>query len=445
MTTREFGVPPEARDSNGYNAERTPLRPTEVVGIVAVWAFFAVLTIATASLDPRGGGPRPGPHIPGMATRLFVNPAAWAMVTIVGLWLTTRFPIAGRTWRRRVVLLLLAGVLVANLSDLGSDAAWDAIMRPTIARDSQGRRPTRFAPGPRNFTWLDDLAVYIAALGMGAARGYVLRNRARRDAARAREAGLRTESAHHEARAAELHAQLADARLEALRRQLDPHFLFNTLHSISALVERDPRGVRRMVGQLSDLLRRSMDDTAAPEIPLREELALLELYVDIMRIRFGDELTVEMHIDPQALDAMVPNMLLQPLVENAIKHGVEQRAQGGLVEISAALDGSWLVLRVLDNGEGTPPKRWSMPGSPPGDADGARLGVGLRNTTARLAQLHGAEYRFTLEPSANGGTTVEVRLPYGAPARSAALDRSVPAMATPVRSLDARGELPDVG
>ena len=220
---------------------------------------------------------------------------------------------------------------------------------------------------------------------------------------------------------------------------------FNTLHSIAALVERDPRGVRRMVGQLSELLRRGMDAAAAPEIPLRDELALPERYVDIMRVRFGDELTVEMNIAPEALDVMVPNMLLQPLVENAMKHGVEQRAQGGLVEVAAALDGLWLVLRVLDSGEGPPPKRWSMSGAPPGDADRARLGVGLRNTTARLAQLHGAEYRFTLEPSVNGGTTVELRLPHRAPARSVAMELSIAAGAAAMQPLDARGEVPGDG
>lgn len=174
-----------------------------------------------------------------------------------------------------------------------------------------------------------------------------------------------------------------------------------------------------MVGQLSDLLRHSMDDTVAPEIPLREELAMLERYVDIMRVRFGDELAVELNIDPRALDAMVPNMLLQPLVENAIKHGVEERAHGGLVEIDAAIDGTALVLHVRDNGEGIPPQRWSMPNADDADAIHARLGVGLRNTTARLAQLYGAEFRFTLGPSEGGGTMVEVRLPHSGAGRAA--------------------------
>jgi sensor histidine kinase YesM len=178
-----------------------------------------------------------------------------------------------------------------------------------------------------------------------------------------------------------------------------------------------------MVGQLSDLLRHSMDDAAAPEIPLRQELALLERYVDIMRVRFADQLAVETRVDPQALDALVPNMVLQPLVENAIKHGVEQRADGGRVEIDAALEGDTLVLRVRDNGP-VPPQRLSMPAvaSPADAASDVRVGLGLRNTAARLAQLYGAEYRLTLGPGPDGGAMAEIRLPHRT--RAGVVDKS---------------------
>lgn len=393
--------------------ERLPLRRVELLAVPVFWAFFALLTVATTSLDPHGG-PRPGEHPHGAATRLLVNPVVWVVVTTIGLWLSTRFSLNGPAWRRRLFFLVLLGVPVANVSDVVSDAIWDAIIQPGAVASGGHGSPRRLRPGPGNLTWLDDLAVYLAALGAGAARGYVLRTRARRQAARRREAELEAKSARHEAHAAELHAQLSDARLESLRRQLDPHFLFNTLHSVSALVERDPRGVRRMIGQLSELLRHSMDDASAPEIPLAQELALLERYVDIMRVRFGDELEVEMRVNPDALHALVPNMILQPLVENAIKHGVEQRAQGGRVEVEATLDGRSLVLHVRDNGEGVPPRHWSMPGidTPVDVVSGARVGVGLRNTSSRLAQLYGSEYRLTLSPGATGGATVEVRLPY---------------------------------
>ena len=162
-----------------------------------------------------------------------------------------------------------------------------------------------------------------------------------------------------------------------------------------------------------------MDGSSAPEISLREELDLLGRYVDIMRVRFADQLTVEMHVDPRALDGLVPNMILQPLVENAIKHGVEQRADGGCVEIEAELDGTVLVLRVRDNGP-VPAQSMSLPAAdtPTNLASGRRVGVGIQNTAARLAQLHGAEYRFALGPAPEGGTLVEIRLPYRKRARA---------------------------
>lgn len=132
-----------------------------------------------------------------------------------------------------------------------------------------------------------------------------------------------------------------------------------------------------------------------------------------MRVRFADQLAVETRVDPRALDGLVPNMILQPLVENAIKHGVEQRADGGRVEIEAELDGKVLVLRVRDNGP-VPPQSMSLPAvdTPTNVAGGGRVGVGIQNTTARLAQLYGAEYRFVLGPDPEGGTLVEIRLPY---------------------------------
>jgi two-component system, LytTR family, sensor kinase len=284
------------------------------------------------------------------------------------------------------------------VSDGLSDALWDAL----APAGSDGGR--RFRPSLRNLSWLDDFGVVVAALAAAVSRSYVLRARVREDGMRRREAILEARAARMRADGAQLEAQLAEARLDALRRQLDPHFLFNTLNAVSALVERDPRGVRRMIEQLGDLLRHSMDDATAPEIPLGQELALLERYVDIMRVRFDDQLDVVIRADPRALDALVPNLILQPLVENAIRHGVEQRAGGGRVEVEAALDGDALVLRVRDDGPGPAPHE--------GVGAAAGGGVGLRNTAARLAHLYGARHRLTLVADPRGGTLAEVRVPH---------------------------------
>ncbi len=193
------------------------------------------------------------------------------------------------------------------------------------------------------------------------------------------------------------------AHLGALRRQLDPHFLFNTLNAISSLVERDPKGTRRMIARLGELLRFSLEGADAPEIPLRQELELVRRYLDIMQVRLQGRLAVEIDADARTLDLLVPSMILQPLVENAIKHGIEHLSHTGQVRIETRLDGEALVLRVQDNGPGV--------GGPAGDEETARPGVGLRNTIARLEQLHGAAGRFRLVPHDSGGMMAEVHIP----------------------------------
>lgn len=387
--------------------DAAPLRAVELVLIAVVWSFYGAMNVATEVLDRRWGTPAGADSV--LLLQLFVNPAVWTLLTALVLWVSRRASLDRAFWRRRAALIVIAGVLVANVSDLVSDAIWDALAPAhALADGARGGPPQRFRPGFDNFSWLDDLAVFLSALGVATARGFVLRERARREEARRREADLEAQSARMQADAAQLQAQLAEARLDALRRQLDPHFLFNTLNAVSAFVERDPAGVRRMIGQLSDLLRHSMDDASSPEIPLRRELELLERYVDIMRVRFEGQLEVAFRVDPATLDALVPNLILQPTVENAIRHGVEQRADGGRVEVRAVVEGNALVLRVRDNGPGT--TAWSA-AAVQASAGGQR-GVGLRNTAARLAALYGANQRFTVGPDPAGGTLAEVRLPY---------------------------------
>ncbi len=186
-----------------------------------------------------------------------------------------------------------------------------------------------------------------------------------------------------------------------LRTQLDPHFLFNTLHAVSALVERDPRGVRRMIARLSELLRTTLEGGREQEVPLREELRFLDGYLDIMRVRFQGQLAVDMQIEPGLGEALVPNFVLQPLVENAIRHGTSKNEDAGAITIGARRDGETLVLTVLDNGPTAPDA------APP-----AVEGIGLRNTRERLAQLYGDAQSLALAPRETGGMSVEVRLPY---------------------------------
>jgi two-component system, LytTR family, sensor kinase len=201
-----------------------------------------------------------------------------------------------------------------------------------------------------------------------------------------------------DALSAELQARLSDAQLRALRAQLNPHFLFNTLNAAAALVHRDPGAADAMLTTLGELLRHTLCSEPEHESTLREELALLERYLSIMRIRFAGRVDVALDVDPGLLDTLVPTFVLQPLVENAFEHGVARLQSIGQVTIGAAADGDGLVLSVRDNGPG------------PRSAGAAR-GVGLSNTRARLAALYGPDGRLTLDAHPGGGAVVRVQLP----------------------------------
>jgi signal transduction histidine kinase len=368
----------------------------DVAVIVAVWAVYAFLNVASRLFDARWSDPHrlAGPVLVAVAEAL-----CWAVLTPPILLLADRLGVE-RARGAALLAFAAAGVAVATTMGWVSGELRQALSPfggpPRLARAPELFRPGRPRGGrggpPFWFAFLNALVLYLTVLAAGVARSYSRRYHARRE-----------EAARREAR---LEAQLAEARLEALRRQLDPHFLFNTLNAVSALVERDPRGVRRMIARLSDLLRFSIEGAERAQVPLREELALLTRYVEIMQVRFQGRLTVETRVDDVALDVPVPTLILQPLVENAIRHGVEKITGTGRVEIEAMLEEAMLVLRVRDNGPGP---------APDADRRGEGGGVGLRNTVARLAQLHGAAQRFTIAPDAEGGTVVEIRLPHGIP------------------------------
>jgi two-component sensor histidine kinase len=217
----------------------------------------------------------------------------------------------------------------------------------------------------------------------------------------AEQADLRARTAQLQAQSAELEVQLAEARLTVLRARLNPHFLFNTLNAVSALVAKDPRGVRNMIALLSELLRHALAESKEQEIPLRDELRLLRLYLEILEIRYQGQLRTVVSADADAQDALVPNLILQPLVENAMKHGIDRAGGFGTIEVRAHRTDGDLVLTVRDTGPGRDP-------SPPS----RKSGVGLRLTRERLAELYGDEQRVALEPVEGGGMCASVVLPY---------------------------------
>lgn len=197
-----------------------------------------------------------------------------------------------------------------------------------------------------------------------------------------------------------LRAQLAGAELEILKMQLQPHFLFNTLQAISTLVGKDPQTAKRMIALLADLLRAAIDRTGEQEVPLRDELDLLDRYVQIEQVRFGERLRVDFEIAEESLDRLVPSLLLQPLVENAIRHGARAAQGCGVVMVRSGLSDGRLRLGVEDNGPGMASHE-QRPGS----------GLGLENTRARLTRLYGGEHRLELANRAEGGLRVTVEIP----------------------------------
>ena len=197
----------------------------------------------------------------------------------------------------------------------------------------------------------------------------------------------------------ELEKHLAEARLQALLRQLKPHFLFNTLNGIASLMHSDVDAADRMLVRLGELLRLTMSHPGQPLTRLRDEIAFIEKYLEIERIRFRDRLSVSYDFEPAALEAEVPSLILQPLVENAIRHGIEPHARSGHLELSARRTPEFIELIVRDNGAGQPPGGFT------------RVGIGIGNTRARLTELYGERHRFELANHPDGGLVVRVILP----------------------------------
>ena len=203
-----------------------------------------------------------------------------------------------------------------------------------------------------------------------------------------------------ELRASQLEAQLAQAQLQVLKMQLHPHFLFNTLNAISALIRESPDEAEEMVSRLGDLLRMTLETAGLQEVPFKKELEFLGHYLDIEQTRFQDRLKIEMAIEPETLDGLVPSMILQPLVENSVRHGVAPRPEGGCIKIKAWRDDSLLRLEVEDDGPG-------LGGSAP-----VKERVGLTNTRARVSNLYGDEHGLRFLHAAGGGLIVSLSIPF---------------------------------
>ena len=370
---------------NSVSSDPLRLRPIEIIGIVSAWTFVGLMAAAGRVVDPRG---------PLLSSELnkalivlsFIEYAIWALLTFPIVWVTTRMDATADARIRRRVALVVLGLGIA----IAVDSALRLVRNELLERTPLGAafRASSVSEGLLAFQFLDDFMIYLLILGTGLTRNYFIRYRDRLG-----------ETRRLHAEAADLRAQLAEARLAALRSRLNPHFLFNTLNAVAALVERDPPGVRRMLARLGELLRFSLDESNDQEITVDREVELVRRYLDIMEVRFQGRLETNLTVDDAVKNALVPTLILQPLVENAFKHGVSMIEETGIVSVDARRDGADLVLTVTDNGPG--------PVSPNGS------GEGVANTRKRLQELYGDQHRFELgSASPDGGAVVTVRLPY---------------------------------
>jgi LytS/YehU family sensor histidine kinase len=212
----------------------------------------------------------------------------------------------------------------------------------------------------------------------------------------------RRQVAATELQVARLKQSFSEAQLNILRMQLDPHFLFNALNTVSSQVERDPKLARKMIEHLGDLLRLSLTSQGEQEIPFAKELEFLDHYLAIQRLRFGEMLAISIDVDPALRTALVPSLFIQPLVENAIRHGISKKIDGGSIAITARHADGQIMVRILDDGAGLP-ENWSMED---------RSGIGLKVTCERFAGLYAAHaYQFDVRPRAGGGTEVSIVFP----------------------------------
>jgi sensor histidine kinase YesM len=364
-------------------ARRAPLPPIARSATPLEWAIvlscWFLLDFASA-----------GPLQQQMAARGMVLPirdlriaqtidwALWAVLLPAIFTTLDRLPLRKDVWPKHLVGWVIAAVAFGALHALLSwpliHIAANLLQVPARYLSAPDLRLTKLA--------LDDAENFNLAVVAYLALQWIHRGRSERGRAR------------------EVERSLREARLHALALELQPHFLFNTLNGIAALVRSDPRTAERMVVTLSDLLRLTLESGKAGQLPLREELRQLDLYLGLQQMRHGSRLTVRKEVPDEVAAARVPPMLLQPLVENALSHGIGGRPGPGTLSLRAWREGEHLWLVLEDDGVG-------IPGDGPN-----REGIGLSNTRARLAALYPEEHEFRIEPRPEGGTRVVIRMPY---------------------------------
>lgn len=346
-----------------------------------VWGFAGVIAALqqAATYGMRGNLGQEWPW----AVIQIVHWMLWAPFTPLIFAAAHRFPIGRRDLARSILVHLLLGLAAIFVVE-GGYAQMAILVEKALGTAIQPNRPTAMMLTLSSVLTrlLGGFITYAAVLAVASALDFQRRLRDR------------------DTRAVQLERDLAEAQIQAIKMQVQPHFLFNTLHAVNVLITKDPATATRMVTHLGDLLRHTLSRPTVAVVPLRSELEMLRLYLAIERIRFPDRLIVVMDIGPDTEGAMVPDLVLQPLVENAVKHGVAPSASGGTVSIRTRREGSHLVLEVLDTGSG------------PRAGESPREGIGLSTVRARLERLYGDDQSLTIERDTNSGCIARITLPF---------------------------------
>lgn len=347
--------------------------------IAAIWAFVGFVLSLELYFNSRARlSPQETIDFWELAVPQFARAAMWASLAPLILKLREKVPLNRGHWAGGVTFHLLLSFTVMAVYYLGRIQSYYVFW----PEDAQGKE--FWAQATKGFYGRNiiDMAYYWGVLAFG----YSLE--------------IYQKYKSEELRSAQLEARLIETELKALREQLRPHFLFNTMNTIAVLVrEQKNDAAVTLIARLSTLLRMSLDQSRAHEVTLREELDFLERYVEIQKERFSDRLEVNIAVDPEALGARIPNLLLQPIVENAILHGIAPKPTPGRVDVLAHVEGDRLHLEVRDDGVG-------MPAAQPG-----KVGIGLANTRARLEKIYGAHHRLQLSSEPSRGVTVKIEIP----------------------------------
>ena len=343
--------------------------------VLAVWGLVAFFSVAQIYLARSALG-HPPPLLPLLVLEVPVW-AFWAAVTLPIVLVTRRFPLNRAGGVRTSVSVHVAVGIATAVVAVTFQMLWYQAFNPYPL---EGTGASIFWEYFRRY-FLLGAVVYWAIVGVyHAFAHYVLYRERELEVSRAK-------------------TQLTEARLNALKLQIHPHFLFNTLNSVSAMLEREPRAARRVLAQLAELLRASLRSEARHLTSLEDEIGFIERYLDIERIRFEDRLVVRIDVKAAVRRAAVPTFLLQPLVENAVRHGIAKREDAGRLHVTAERSNGSLILHVVDDGPGI-------------SGPAVQEGVGLGNTRRRLSELYGGEYGLTFQAGPRGGFDVRVEIPY---------------------------------